>query len=197
MSAKSSIPPRQASAKPRPVTTSTSASRFGAFAKTGVSKTERKPGATKKEEAKKVVQPTSSKTKPGVIQPKVVSRFGQASSSSKKEVQKVKPASSSVTAPGKSTAATNPKPKIPTSTMEKPEKSKPLTAKAAEVTERLLTFDDELINPTSKKAVFVFEQVVPGLKTNDKCQATFNDVAWEVAGKGFVTSANLTNVQVK
>ncbi|CAG5094112.1 Oidioi.mRNA.OKI2018_I69.XSR.g13257.t1.cds [Oikopleura dioica] len=56
---------------------------------------------------------------------------------------------------------------------------------------------DELIKPTSKKAVSVFEQVAPGLKTNDKCQATFNDVAWEVAGKGFVTSASLTNVQVK
>ncbi|CAG5082305.1 Oidioi.mRNA.OKI2018_I69.PAR.g10091.t1.cds [Oikopleura dioica] len=137
MSAKSSIPPRPASAKPRPATTSTSASRFGAVAKTGVSKTERKPGAPKKEEAKKVVQPTSSKVKPGVVQPKVVSRFGQASASSKKEVQKVKPASS--TAPGKSTAATIPKPKIPSSTMEKSEKSKPLTAKAVEVTERLLS----------------------------------------------------------
>ena len=74
-----------------------------------------------------------------MIQPKVVSGFAQASSSSKKEVQKVQPASTSVTAPEKSTAATIPKPKIPSSTMEKPEKSKPLTAKAAEVTERLLS----------------------------------------------------------
>merc|ERR1712004_25627 len=56
---------------------------------------------------------------------------------------------------------------------------------------------DELIKPTSKKAVSVFEQVAPGLKTNANCQATFNDVAWEVAGKGPVTSASLTNVQVK
>merc|ERR1712004_36947 len=56
---------------------------------------------------------------------------------------------------------------------------------------------DDLIKPTSKKAVSVFEQVAPGLKTNANCQATFNDVAWEVAGKGPVTSASLTNVQVK
>merc|ERR1712193_480256 len=51
---------------------------------------------------------------------------------------------------------------------------------------------DELIKPTSKKAVSVFEQVAPGLKTNANCQATFNDVVWEVAGKGPVTSASLT-----
>lgn len=32
---------------------------------------------------------------------------------------------------------------------------------------------DEVIKPTNKKAVSVFEQVAPDLKTNDDCVATY------------------------
>ena len=32
---------------------------------------------------------------------------------------------------------------------------------------------DEVIKPTNKKAVSVFEQVAPDLKTNDQCEATY------------------------
>ena len=56
---------------------------------------------------------------------------------------------------------------------------------------------DELIKPTNKKAVSIFEQVAPELKTNDKKEATYKGVAWEVKGKGSVVSQSLTNVQVK
>jgi len=56
---------------------------------------------------------------------------------------------------------------------------------------------DELIKPTNKKAVSIFEQVAPELKTNDKKEATYKGVAWEVKGKGSIVSQSLTNVQVK
>lgn len=56
---------------------------------------------------------------------------------------------------------------------------------------------DELIKPTNKKAVSIFEQVAPDLKTNDAKQATYKGVAWEVKGKGPITAQSLTNVQVK
>merc|ERR1712235_46427 len=56
---------------------------------------------------------------------------------------------------------------------------------------------DELIKPTNKKAVSIFEQVAPELKTNDKKEATYKGVAWEVKGKGPITAQSLTNVQVE
>jgi len=56
---------------------------------------------------------------------------------------------------------------------------------------------DELIKPTNKKAVSIFEQVAPELKTNDKKEATYKGVAWEVKGKGPIMAQSLTNVQVK
>jgi len=56
---------------------------------------------------------------------------------------------------------------------------------------------DELIKPTNKKAVSIFEQVAPGLKTNNDGLACYKDIAWEVKGKGAVTSQSLKNVQVK
>ena len=36
---------------------------------------------------------------------------------------------------------------------------------------------DEVIKPTNKKAVSIFEQVAPDLKTNDQCEATYK-VGW-------------------
>merc|ERR1711970_1217259 len=56
---------------------------------------------------------------------------------------------------------------------------------------------DELIKPTNKKAVSIFEQVAPELKTNDKMEACYKGVAWEVKGKGAIKSQSLINVQVK
>merc|ERR1739838_524063 len=56
---------------------------------------------------------------------------------------------------------------------------------------------DELIKSTNKKAVSIFEQIAPELKTNDKKEATYKGVAWEVKGKGSLVSQSLTNVQVK
>jgi len=56
---------------------------------------------------------------------------------------------------------------------------------------------DEMIKPTNKKAVSIFEQVAPDLKTNDKGEASYKGVAWEVKGKGSVMSQSLKNVQVK
>jgi len=56
---------------------------------------------------------------------------------------------------------------------------------------------DELIKPTNKKAVSIFEQVAPDLKTNAEMKAVYKDIAWEVKGKGNITAATLTGVQVK
>ena len=71
---------------------------------------------------------------------------------------------------------------------------------------------DEVIKPTNKKAVSVFEQVAPDLKTNDKCEATYKvcffilslvmillskDALWVVKGKGTVTAESLSAVQIK
>lgn len=56
---------------------------------------------------------------------------------------------------------------------------------------------DELIKPTNKKSVSIFEQVAPELKTNDKMEACFKGVAWEVKGKGAIKAQSLVNVQVK
>lgn len=56
---------------------------------------------------------------------------------------------------------------------------------------------DEMIKPTNKKAVSIFEQVAPDLKTNDNGQASYKGVAWEVKGKGPIKSQSLKNVQVK
>merc|ERR1712130_402930 len=56
---------------------------------------------------------------------------------------------------------------------------------------------DEVIKPTNKKQVSVFEQVAPDLKTNDNCDATYKGVVWEVAGKGVVKAQTLTAVQIK
>merc|ERR1712193_188645 len=56
---------------------------------------------------------------------------------------------------------------------------------------------DEIIKPSNKKAVSIFEQVAPDLKTNDSKEATYKGVAWEVKGKGPITAQSLTNVQVK
>jgi len=56
---------------------------------------------------------------------------------------------------------------------------------------------DEIIKPTNKKNVSIFEQVAPDLKTNSDLNAVYKDVAWEVKGKGKVTAATLKGVQVK
>ena len=72
---------------------------------------------------------------------------------------------------------------------------------------------DDVIKPTNKKAVSVFEQVAPDLKTNAGCEATykvllfldnldvylwcFQGVAWEVKGKGKIMAQSLTEVQIK
>jgi len=56
---------------------------------------------------------------------------------------------------------------------------------------------DEVIKPTNKKAVSIFEQVAPDLKTNDNGEASYKGVAWEVKGKGSIKSQSLKNVQVK
>merc|ERR1712131_130729 len=56
---------------------------------------------------------------------------------------------------------------------------------------------DDMIKPTNKKAVSIFEQVAPDLKTNDNGEASYKGVAWEVKGKGPITAQSLTNVQVK
>jgi aminoacyl tRNA synthase complex-interacting multifunctional protein 1 len=56
---------------------------------------------------------------------------------------------------------------------------------------------DELIKPTNKKNISIFEQVAPDLKTNDEGLACYKNVAWEVKGKGAVRSQSLKNVQVK
>jgi len=56
---------------------------------------------------------------------------------------------------------------------------------------------DEMIKPTNKKAVSIFEQVAPDLKTNDNGEASYKGVAWEVKGKGSIKSQSLKNVQVK
>jgi len=56
---------------------------------------------------------------------------------------------------------------------------------------------DDVIKPTNKKAVSVFEQVAPDLKTNAECEATYKGVAWEVKGKGKITAQSLTEVQIK
>merc|ERR1712131_270744 len=56
---------------------------------------------------------------------------------------------------------------------------------------------DEMIKPTNKKAVSIFEQVAPDLKTNDNGEASYKGVAWEVKGKEAITSQSLKNVQVK
>merc|ERR1712193_331363 len=45
---------------------------------------------------------------------------------------------------------------------------------------------DEMIKPTNKKAVSIFEQVAPDLKTNDNGEASYKGVAWEVKGKGSI-----------
>merc|ERR1712227_565617 len=56
---------------------------------------------------------------------------------------------------------------------------------------------DEMIKPTNKKAVSIFEQLAPDLETNDNGEASYKGVAWEVKGKGSITSQSLKNVQVK
>lgn len=56
---------------------------------------------------------------------------------------------------------------------------------------------DEIIKPTNKKNISIFDQVAPDLKTNDKFQATYKNIIWEVSGKGPIISASLANVQVK
>lgn len=56
---------------------------------------------------------------------------------------------------------------------------------------------DELIKPTNKKVVSIFDQVAPDLKTNDNLQAVYKDVAWEVKGKGPIVAQTLKGVQVK
>jgi len=49
------------------------------------------------------------------------------------------------------------------------------------------------LNPKKK----IFEQVAPDLKTDGERRATYRGVAWEVAGKGAVTSPSLANVNIK
>jgi len=56
---------------------------------------------------------------------------------------------------------------------------------------------DEMIKPTNKKNISIFEQVAPDLKTNDDGKAVYKGVTWEVKGKGNVSAATLKNVQVK
>merc|ERR1712131_339843 len=56
---------------------------------------------------------------------------------------------------------------------------------------------DDVIKPTNKKAVSVFEQVAPDLKTNAACEATYKGVVWEVKGKGKIMAQSLTEVQIK
>lgn len=56
---------------------------------------------------------------------------------------------------------------------------------------------DALIKPTTKKAVSIFEQVAPELKTNGKFEAVYKGVAWEVKGKGPIVAKSLSGVQVK
>jgi len=56
---------------------------------------------------------------------------------------------------------------------------------------------DEIIKPTNKKNISIFEQVAPDLKTDDNGKAVYKGVAWEVKGKGNITAATLKNVQVK
>jgi len=84
-----------------------------------------------------------------------------------------------------------------------PEKVEILTPPPSAVPGDLVTvpgFDgvpDELIKPTNKKNVSIFEQVAPDLKTNAELNAVYKDVAWEVKGKGNVTAKTLKGVQVK
>jgi len=61
---------------------------------------------------------------------------------------------------------------------------------------------DEMIKPTNKKAVSVFEQLTPDLKTNAKFEATYKDALWMVKGqdgqcKGVVMAESLSAVQIK
>jgi len=56
---------------------------------------------------------------------------------------------------------------------------------------------DEMIKPTNKKNISIFEQVAPDLKTNNDGKAVYKGVTWEVKGKGNVSAATLKNVQVK
>lgn len=49
------------------------------------------------------------------------------------------------------------------------------------------------LNPKKK----IFEQVAPELKTDGELRATYRGVAWEVTGKGTVTTQSLANVQIK
>lgn len=52
---------------------------------------------------------------------------------------------------------------------------------------------DTQLNPKKK----IFETCAPDLTTNDKLEACFKGVAWQVPGKGAVKSQTLTNVNVK
>lgn len=52
---------------------------------------------------------------------------------------------------------------------------------------------DAQLNPKKK----IFETCAPDLTTNDKREACFKGVAWQVPGKGAVTSQSLVNVNVK
>jgi len=56
---------------------------------------------------------------------------------------------------------------------------------------------DEMIKPTNKKNISIFEQVAPDLKTNNDGKAVYKGVTWEVKGKGNVSAVTLKNVQVK
>lgn len=52
---------------------------------------------------------------------------------------------------------------------------------------------DAVLNPKKK----IFETCAPDLTTNDKMEACFKGVAWQVPGKGPVKSQSLVNVNVK
>lgn len=56
---------------------------------------------------------------------------------------------------------------------------------------------DELIKPTNKKNVSIFDQVAPDLKTNENCFATYKGAIWEVKDKGPVKAQSLQDVQIK
>merc|ERR1711931_481051 len=48
---------------------------------------------------------------------------------------------------------------------------------------------DEIIKPTNKKNISIFEQVAPDLKTDDNGKTVYKGVTWEVKGKGNITAA--------
>lgn len=52
---------------------------------------------------------------------------------------------------------------------------------------------DAQLNPKKK----IFETVQVDLKTNDKNEATYKGIPWNVAGKGVAKSKTLTNVMIK